>query len=185
MASKVASKSPGRPAPKTTKASISQLGWDRIRAAPVVLISGTERYLADRALRSLRELLLAEDTSLEISDIDADLYAPGDLITLASPSLFGEPRLIRVSNVEKCTDAFLLETLSYLQNPADGAFLVLRHAGGVRGKKLLDAIRSGLGGGIEIVCAEIKRDTDRHSFAAAEFAAKDRRVSVEIGRAHV
>ena len=185
VATKVASKTPGRAAPKATKVAIAQLGWDRVRAAPVVLISGTERYLADRALRTLRDLLLAEDASLEISDIDADLYSPGDLITLASPSLFGEPRFIRVSNVEKCTDAFLVETLSYLENPADGTFLVLRHAGGVRGKKLLDAVRGGLGGGIEIVCGELKRDTDRYSFAAAEFATKDRRVSAGALRALV
>ncbi|MBC7518835.1 MAG: DNA polymerase III subunit delta [Microbacteriaceae bacterium] len=185
MATKVAAKSAGRAVAKTAKVVIPQLGWDRVRAAPVVLISGTERYLADRALRALRELLLAEDSSLEISDIEADLYAPGDLITLASPSLFGEPRLIRVSNVEKCTDAFLTETLSYLQNPAEGAFLVLRHAGGVRGKKLLDAIRGGLGMGVEIVCAELKRDTDRYGFAAAEFAAKGRRVSAGSLRALV
>jgi len=47
--------------------------------------------------------------------------------------------------------------------------VILRHGGGVRGKKLLDTIRSGAGGGIEIVCAELKKDTDKYDFASAEY----------------
>jgi DNA polymerase-3 subunit delta len=47
----------------------------------------------------------------------------------------------------------------------------------VRGKKLLDALRGGLGSGIEIVCAELKKDTEKFDFAAAEFASAGRRVT--------
>lgn len=148
-----------------------------MRPAPVVLVSGPEDFLADRAIRSLRDLLKAEDPSIEINDIEADQYAPGELITLASPSLFGEPRLIRVASVEKCTDAFITETLRYLQAPADDTYLVLRHGGGVRGKKLLDAIRGGAGNGIEVTCLELKKDTEKTEFAAAEFALAGRRVT--------
>ncbi len=166
----------GKPAAKAV-VTIPQLAWDRVRPAPVVLVSGTEEFLADRAIRMLRDTLRAEDPSLETSDLLADDYGPGELITLASPSLFGEPRLIRVVAVEKCTDAFITETLHYLESPADDTYLVLRHAGGVRGKKLLDALRGGLGGGIEIVCAELKKDAEKYDFAAAEFAAENRRVT--------
>lgn len=159
------------------KSLIPQVSWEKVRPAPVVLVSGTESFLADRAMRLLRDTLKAEDPSLEVNDIEADHYGPGELVTLASPSLFNEPRLIRVTGVEKCTDAFIAEALSYLESPADDTYLVLRHAGGVRGKKLLDAIRGGLGGGIEIVCAEIKKDAEKADFAAAEFAAAGRRVT--------
>lgn len=166
----------GKPSSRSVVA-IPQLTWDRVRPARVVLVSGTEDFLADRAIRLLRDMLRAEDPSLEVSDVEADAYGPGELITLASPSLFGEPRLIRASNVEKCTDAFIAETIAYLQEPAEGTYLVLRHGGGVRGKKLLDAVRGGLGGGIEVLCAELKRDSDKLDFAAAEFAADGRRVT--------
>ena len=165
-----------RSAPKAAVA-IPQLSWDKVRPAPVVLVSGSEDFLADRAIRLLRETLRAEDPSLEVSDLEADAYGPGELITLASPSLFAEPRMIRVSGVEKCTDAFITETLAYLANPADDTYLVLRHGGGVRGKKLLDALRGGLGAGIEIVCADLKKDTEKLEFAQAEFAAEGRRVT--------
>jgi len=160
-----------------TAAKIPQLAWNKVRPAPVVLVSGTESFLAERAIRSLRDLLKTEDPSLEIHDLEADQYAPGELITLASPSLFNEPRLIRVVNVEKCTDAFITETITYLENPADDTYLVLRHAGGVRGKKLLDAVRGGAGGGIEVACLELKKDQEKSEFAAAEFSAAGRRVT--------
>jgi DNA polymerase-3 subunit delta len=159
------------------------LEWRQIRPAPVILVSGTEGFLADRAIRRLRDTLKAEDPSLEISDIEADGYAPGELLTLASPSLFDDPRLIRVEKVEKCTDAFITEALEYLASPADGTYLVLRHAGGVRAKKLLDAIRGGLGGGVEVVCAELKKDTEKYDFAAAEFADRNRKVTAGALRA--
>lgn len=164
-------------------AAIPQLTWDRVRPAPVVLVSGTENFLAERAISLLRDILRAEDTSLEVSDIAADSYAPGELSTLASPSLFGEPRMLRVSGVEKCTDAFITETLSYLESPASDCYLVLRHAGGVRGKKLLDALRGGLGGGIEVVCSELKKDSDRTNFVMAEFRTAGRKVSAAAVRA--
>ncbi len=170
---------------KKAAVKIDQVAWDRIRPAPVVLVSGPEQFLADRAVRQLRDQLTAEDPSLEVNDVEADHYSPGELITLASPSLFAEPRLLRVSAVEKCTDAFLTEILDYLRAPADGAYVVLRHGGGVRGKKLLDALRGGLGGGIEVVCAELKKDTEKLDFAAAEFAAEGRRISAGALRALV
>lgn len=159
------------------QASIPQLDWSAVRAAPVVLVTGSETFLADRAIRALRDGLKADDPSLEVSDIVASDYAAGELLTLASPSLFGEPRLIRVQGVEKCTDAFLADTMDYLASPADGTCVVLRHGGGVRGKKLLEAVRGGLGGGIEIVCTELKSESDRYAFAAAEFRAAGRKIT--------
>lgn len=153
------------------------LPWSEIRPAPVILVSGPEAFLADRSTRRLRDILTTEDPSLEVSDLDASDYAKGELITLASPSLFGEPRMIRVANVEKCTDDFLAEAVSYLDAPADDAYIVLRHGGGVRGKKLLDAIRAGTGGAIEVSCPELKKDSDKFDFASGEFRAAGRRIT--------
>lgn len=109
-------------------------------------------------------------------DVDAASYTAGELFTIASPSLFAEPRLIRVDAVEKCSDAFLQDAKRYVAEPAEDTTLVLRHAGGQRGKALLDLVRGGAGQGIEIVCAEVKRDQDRLSFAQAEF----RRLGAQI-----
>ena len=166
-------------------ASIPQLAWHQIRAAPVILVSGPEDFLAERASRLLRDGLREQDPSLEVHDLRADAYAPGELITLASPSLFGEPRLIRVDAAATMNDAFLEEALEYVAAPADEVVVLIRHGGGVRGKKLLDAIRQGTGGGVEVVCAELKRDSDRADFAAAEFRHAGRPIAPAALRALV
>ncbi|MDO9396169.1 MAG: DNA polymerase III subunit delta [Herbiconiux sp.] len=172
------SRSGGKPAAKASaKVAIPQLEWNQVRPSPVVLVSGTETFLAERAIRQLRDLLKAEDPSLEITDIDAASYLPGELLSLASPSLFGEPRMLRVGSVEKCSDAFIDDAIAYLSYPADDTYVVLRHGGGVRGKKLLEAVRAAERVAIEVVCTELKRDSDRYEFAAAEFRAAGKRVS--------
>jgi len=167
------------------KSAIPQLPWNAVRPAPVVLISGPEDVLAERATAMLREFLRAEDPALEVSDLEADGYRRGELLTLASPSLFGEPRLIRVAGVERASDDFLVDALEYLPATAESTTLVLRHRGGMRGKKLLDAIRAGTGGGVEVQCAELKKDSEKQDFAAAEFRSAGRRITPSALRALV
>ncbi|MET0673280.1 MAG: DNA polymerase III subunit delta [Microbacterium pygmaeum] len=167
-----------RRTPAKTRSTIPQLSWRAPQPAPIVLISGPEEVCAERATAGLREYLRAEDPSLEVSDVRADDYAAGTLLGVTAPSLFGEPRLVRVSGVEKCSDTFLTEAVSYLSHPQEGATVVLRHTGAsVRGKKLLDAIRAGDGGGVEIACPAIKRDSDRFDFAAGEFSTARKRIA--------
>lgn len=169
-----------------TRSAIPQVSWREPRPAPIVLVSGAEEICAERAIAGIRDVLKAGDPSLEISDVRADDYAPGTLLAVSSPSLFGEPRLVRVSGVERCSDAFLTEALAYLSQTQDGATIVLRHTGATqRGKKLLDAIRAGEGGGIEIACPAVKRDSDRFDFAAGEFSAARKRIAPAALRALV
>lgn len=171
---------------KSSRSSIPQLSWRNPQPAPIVLVSGPEDVCAERAIAGVRDYLRAEDPSLEVSDLRADDYTAGSLLGLTSPSLFGEPRLVRVTGVEKCSDAFLAEAVSYLAHPQEGATVVLRHTGAsVRGKKLLDAVRAGQGGGVEIACPAIKRDSDRYDFAAGEFQAAKKRIAPAALRALV
>ncbi|MEN9752301.1 MAG: hypothetical protein RLZZ600_1348 [Actinomycetota bacterium] len=169
-------KTTGKGAKPAAKSAIPVREWNGISPAAVVLVSGPEDFLADRAVTKLRADMREATPELEVSDIDASSYQPGQLFDLASPSLFGEPRLIRVASVEKCTDDFLEDSLAFLANPTDDVTVVLRHGGGVRGKKLLDTVRSGKIGAIEVVCAELKSDNDKADFAAAEFKNAGRRI---------
>ncbi len=66
-------------------------------------------------------------------------------------------------------DAFLADALNYLAHPEPDAVLVLRHGGGVRGKKLLDAIKAA--GWPVVDCQPLKKDADKTAFVAAEFKA--------------
>lgn len=144
--------------------------WHGIREAPVILLTGPEAFLADRALGVLTDRMRSADPLLEVSDLDASTYSEGELINKASPSLFGEPRLIRVHNAEKCTDAYLEDQLAYLENPESAVVVVIRHGGGNRGKKLLDALRASGSRALVVECKEIKKDQERLAFIQAEFA---------------
>lgn len=151
--------------------------WHGIRETPLVLLTGPESFLADRALRILTDRMKSSDAGVEVNDLDAADYRQGDLLQLASPSLFGEPRLLRVTGVEKCNDAFLEDALEYVANPESDVVVVLRHAGGNRGKKLLDSLKSAGSAVLIVECKEIKKDAERITFVHQEFQRHD--VSIE------
>jgi len=167
------------------RSAIPQLAWHSVRPAPIVLVSGPEDFLADRVANDLRAQMRAKSPDTEVNDLDAANYLRGELFSFASPSLFGEPRLIRANNVEKCNDDFLEDALAYVETPEADVTLVLRHGGGVRGKKLLDLVRSGKVDSVEVVCAELKSDADKSDFTVGEFKRAGRAISPGAVRALV
>lgn len=154
-----------------------QVSWRDARAASIVFVSGPEEYLADRAIRSIRDQLKTIDAGVEVHELLAGDYVAGQLRALASPSLFMEPRLVFISGLEKCSDAMIEDGLSYLLEPSSETTIVLRHnSSSVRGKKLIDAIRAS-DNAIEISCTEIKKDSEKVAFIQSEFAAAGRKIS--------
>ncbi len=154
--------------------------WHGMREAPIVLVTGSESYLADRVFRELRDRVRIAQPQLEVTDLDAAYYAVGTLLDVASPSLFGEPRMIRIANGESGGDDFVADIQSYLDVIADDVIVIVRHGGGNRGKKLLDTLRAHPTT-LEVECAEIKKEADRAQFASAEF----NRLGVKADRAAV
>ena len=154
-----------------------QISWREAKAAPIVFVSGPEDYLADRAIRSIRDSLKRSDSALEVHEVLASDYASGQLSALASPSLFMEPRLVIIEGMEKCSDALIEDGLAYLVDPSPDTTIVLRHnSSSVRGKKLIDAIRaSDLA--VEIACAEIKKDAEKTAFIQSEFSSAGRKIT--------
>ena len=143
--------------------------------AAVVLVGGPEEYLGIRAMDRVRSQVRAAEPDVEISRLHAGTYEPGSLAMVVSPSLFGESKLIEVEAVEAMNDSFLADALAYLAHPEPDAVLVLRHGGGVRGKKLLDAIKAG--GWPVVDCQPLKKDADKTAFVTAEFRAASRKIS--------
>lgn len=159
------------------------IDWRAATPAPVVFISGGEEYLASRAIRSIREQLKQVDEALEFHEVNAADYQSGQLLNLTSPSLFAEPRLIVVSGVEKCSDAFIEDGIQYLSQPTDETCVIIRHNGSsVRGKKLIESLRAS-SIAIELPCLEIKKDAERVAFVQAEFKAANRQITVGAVRA--
>ncbi|MEY4321821.1 MAG: hypothetical protein RL167_549 [Actinomycetota bacterium] len=159
------------------------IDWRAATPAPVVFISGGEEYLASRAIRSIREQLKQVDEALEFHEVNSADYQSGQLLNLTSPSLFAEPRLVVVSGVEKCSDAFIEDGIQYLSQPTDETCVIIRHNGSsVRGKKLIESLRAS-SITIELPCLEIKKDAERVAFVQAEFKAANRQITVGAVRA--
>ena len=158
------------------------LAWRRTEPGPLMLLKGPEDYVARWVRDRVTAALRARHESLEVHDLRAGEYQAGQLAMAASPSLFAEPTLIRVDGLESMNDAFLADALRLVeQGPgADEVTLVLRHTGGSRGKRLLDAVAKA---GTVVDCAPLKRDEDRLALVQAEFREARRRVDEDAARA--
>lgn len=154
-------------------AASTALNWRDVQPAPLILLSGPEEYFAQRARDLLRSQLRQVHPDLELTSFDASEYQPGALLMACSPSLFGEFKLIEVSRLEAMNDAFLTDALELAASGAEDAVVVLRHGGGNRGKKLLDAVKSRWP---VVDCQPLKRDTDKNAFVTSEFRAASRRI---------
>lgn len=166
----------GRQGPRAGRSSGTSSGIDFRSAAPapIVLVLGPEDYLAARAMDSMRRQARAVEPNLELTRLDAQAYGPGELLLAASPSLFGEKKFIEAQGLESMNEDFLKDALAYVAAPEPDLVLILRHAGGARGKKLLDAVRAS--GAPVVDCQPLKRDADKAAFVAAEFKGSGRRI---------
>ena len=175
------SKTPARAARKTTAPTPSP---HDVEPAPVVLLTGSEEHLADRALTALLARMRERDPSFERTDVTAAGYQKGQLSTWTSPSLFDEPSLVLVDGVDAAGEAFVEDVLEYLPAPADSVVLVLRHRGGNRARKVLEVARSAPGA-VEVLCQPLKRDQDKVDLVLADARRARRRIDVEAARALV
>ncbi|WP_203748630.1 DNA polymerase III subunit delta [Cellulomonas chitinilytica] len=175
---------PARRAPSRASARPSGgLSWEEVGLAPVVLVAGAEGVLADRAVDRLVSLARAADAAVEVTRPDAAEYTTGMLGVVTSPSLFAEDRVVVVDGLERAGDELLADALAYLDAPPADAVLVLRHGGGQRGKKLLDAIRAS--GAPVVACDVVKSDADKSAFVVAELRRAGRRADAQAVRALV
>src|SRR5690606_21244388 len=62
--------------------------------APVTLVVGDEEFLAERAVASVVAAVRAADPEAEVHDLVGGKVEPGELTTIASPSLFGDRSIV-------------------------------------------------------------------------------------------
>ena len=153
------------------------LRWDQAQLAPIVLIRAGEEVLADRAVSSLLAQAKAKDPTTEVTRLEAATYEPHQLDTLVSPSLFGEPRLVYVPALEQMTDALLADLIAYVGAADPEVSVILRHNGGQRGKRLLDAIKASPYPTVQ--CDAIKSAKDKSSLVVADVRRAGRSIDPE------
>lgn len=167
--------------PPARRATPSGPGWDEVELAPLVLVHGAEGLLAERAVDRLVGLARARDPRVEVTRLEGASYQPGRLRVVASPSLFDEPRVVVLEELQNATEAAFEDVTAYIADPAPEVVLVLRHGGGVRGKRTLDALRAA--GAVQVACEPVKKDADKLAFATAELRRAGRRAEPAALRA--
>ena len=152
-----------------------EIKWRKAVATPIVLVSGPDDYIANRVVREVRAQLVAKLGNIEVEHVLASEYTAGMLNNLAAPSLFAEPKLIVIDEVEKCSDDLITDGIAYCAKPEPDTHVIFLHnASTVRGKKLLDAIKDTATA--SVIVLEKAKDKDFETFVADEFAAAGRQI---------
>lgn len=141
------------------------MSWNQAAPFTLVIIHGPEQYLAVRAQSRIRTELRSRHPDLEVVEIAEGDYSPGLLLQVASPSLFGEPKLVIVQGA---AEGLAQEIESYLQEPNLDCSIVVRlpNLVGHNGKFKTGFAKLGL----SVSCEELKRDADKLEFIRGEFA---------------
>ncbi|HEY3737242.1 MAG TPA: DNA polymerase III subunit delta [Jatrophihabitans sp.] len=142
---------------------------------PVLLLVGDEELLISRAISAIASVARRGDPDVTESQISGGEIEGSELHEMLGPSLFSEARLLVVLAMQDVKVAAAPVLQQYLAAPTEGAVIVLQHAGGAKGKALLDAARKA--GAPEISVAKLTRPSERLDFVRAEVKRAGGRIS--------
>ena len=157
--------------------------WDQVEPAPLILVTGPETLLAERAIERVVEMSRAADPGVEVTTLDAAGYEPGQLRVVASPSLFSEARLVVLTDLQSGTEELFGDVIDYLAAPVPDVTLVLQHTGGARGRRVLEAAQAA--DALVVACESVKRDSDKAALVTDELRRAGRRADPAAVRALV
>ena len=133
----------------------------------LTLAIGKETVLVQQVIEQVLSQARAHDPNAVRIDLAASHEAAmGQLLGALSPSLFGETNVIILTDVDQATDNLAEQLPSVLTDLPSHVFLVITHPGGVKGKRLVEAIKKA--GAREANCSELK-GKDLNSAIIAEF----------------
>lgn len=136
------------------------------RLPPIVLLVGEEELLVGRAVTALAGAARRQDPDTVQSERAGSELEGGELHELLGPSLFGDARLVLIRNAQDVKVAALAVLKPYVEAPTEGITIVLQHAGGAKGKALLEAARKAKA--LEIGCAKLTKPAERLDFVRNE-----------------
>jgi DNA polymerase III subunit delta len=141
--------------------------------AALTLVVGDEELLVaravSRALTAATAVLASDGVAPSVHDVEAGECSIPDLVELLSPSLFAEQRLLIVRNLQDADKDLVAALVAFGESPEPDVAIVAVHAGGVKGKAALEAIKAVGPPLIEV--SRIKTVRDREQFAVEEVRA--------------
>lgn len=128
----------------------------------MTLIVGDEEFLVARAVSRAVAALAAD--AADVHDTSAAELAVADIAELTSPSLFGETPVLVVRGTQDAGKELTAALLALVDDP--DARVVLTHAGGAKGKAMLDGLKNA--GARVTDVPRVRSPRDREQFVADE-----------------
>src|SRR5205814_7681833 len=120
---------------------------------------GDEEFLVARAVqRAVNAATAGAGEGAAVHDAMAADLTPDDLVELTSPSLFGDTRVVVVRAAHDATKDLAAALTSLAETADEAVELVVVHAGGAKGKALLEALRRVGGTVVEVPRSRSARD---------------------------
>jgi DNA polymerase-3 subunit delta len=146
----------------------------------VTLIVGDEELLVERAVGEVVASARADDPDTEVVDLSPSTLETGRLAELTSPSLFGGGKVLVVRSAQDLGKDLVAEIVAYAKSPAEDIALVAVHAGGAKGKALVDGL--GKAGARKVSCPKIAKVGERIDFVRAEVRRGGGSISADAAR---
>jgi DNA polymerase III subunit delta len=140
----------------------------------VTLVVGPETLLAERVVADICAAARALDATADLSEVPGSELTPAVLAEQTSPSLFSTRRVLVVHAAQDLSDQTTAALVRYVAQPEPDTHVVLVHAGGPKGRRLLDDLRAA--GAREVSCDRITRPDDQVAFVRGEVTAAGGRI---------
>jgi DNA polymerase III subunit delta len=144
----------------------------------LVLISGPEALLTERAVTALVHSMRSEWPDVEISEIEAARLDRGKLAEITSPSLFSTHRAAVINDLENLDPGLDAELVDLGTAQITDLAVITVHRGGPKGKGLIDKLKSA---GAEVIECPAIKTWELPQFVSAE--AKRAGSSIDAGAA--
>lgn len=152
--------------PRARPASGAKPASAEIEDVPVRLVVGDEALLVERAVSGTVAAARRRDPDVEVRSLKANEITAGLLAELVSPSLFAEARVVVLEAAQDANAEVTTVLVDYAKAPTDGVSLVAVHAGGAKGKALVDGLKKA---GAEVTEApKLQKYDQRADFVRAE-----------------
>lgn len=139
------------------------------QSARLTLVLGDDEFLCARGISAAVAAAREVDAEADLHDYDSRTLGPDAFIDMASPSLFGDTRIVVVREAHDLAEDVRGALAEFVADQPDDVVLVVAHAGGNKGKKLVDACKQA--GAVVVACQKLTKTGDRLAFVQAQFHA--------------
>lgn len=140
-----------------------------VRSARLTLALGDDEFLSSRVVAAAVAAARRDDAEAGLHEYDARTLSADAFFDMSSPSLFGDTRVVVVREAHDLPEDVRRLLADFIADQPEDVVMVLAHAGGNKGKKLVEVCKQG--GATVIACVKLTKPGDRLAFVQAEFRA--------------